>query len=427
MKTSVKNLNDTKVEVTVSLDKAELGTAQQVATTKLARKVKVPGFRQGKAPASVAARHLDPVQLSQQVLEDALSRAVAEAFLTEKLQALDRPEVDIVSYEPGEKLEFTATAEILPKVVLGDYKNLGAEKPKVTVPASEVNEVLERLQKNLAEKTEVTREAKDGDEAVIDFVGKKDGVAFEGGTGNDYPLTLGSNSFIPGFEEGIVGKKPGDTFDIDLTFPDDYHAPELKGTAVTFTVTLKKLNEFQLPAMNDELATKAGPFKTLIELKADIKSELKKQKENEATDKLKDELVSKLVEVSTVPVPEILLADQTRSVEQDVAQNLAYQGVMLDQYMKDRGFDSRDKWLDEEVRPVAMKRVQAGLALAELSKAENVTATTQEVEAQVDRLKEQYAKQPQMVAQLDRPETRRDIANRVLTDKTVDRLVSINS
>jgi trigger factor len=427
MKTSLKHLSDTKVELTISLDKTELSDAQQVALTKLAAKIKAPGFRQGKAPASVAARYVDPTVLAQQTLEDALSRAVAEAFLNEKLQALDRPEVDIKAYEPGESLEFTAEAEILPKITLGDYKKLAVEKPKVTVSADEVNDVLGRLQKSMAEKKEVNRAAKDGDEAMIDFVGKRDGVAFEGGIGNDYPLVLGSNSFIPGFEEGIIGKKSGETFDIDVTFPKDYHAADLKGAAVTFTVTLKSLNEFELPELNDEFAAKAGPFTSLAELKTDIKSELRKQKENETNEKLKDELVSKLVDISTVPIPEALLADQVRSVEQDVSQNLAYQGVMLEQYLKEKGFDSRDKWLDEEVKPVAKKRVQAGLVLAELSKVEKVTATTKEVDEQIDRYKQQYAKQPHMVAQLDHPETRRDIANRLLTEKTVDRLVELNT
>lgn len=427
MKTSVKYLSDTKVELTISLDKAELNDAEKVALTKMASKIKVPGFRQGKAPASVISRHVDPVSLAHQTLEDALSRAVAEAFLNEKLQALERPEVDVTSYEPGEKLEFTAEAEILPKVTLGDYKHLEVKRPKITVSAAEVNEVLERLRKSLAEKKEVARPARLGDEVIIDFVGKKDDVAFQGGTGTDYPLALGSNSFIPGFEESVVGKKPGETFDIDLTFPEDYQAADLKGAAVTFTVTLKTISELEIPELSDDLAAKAGPFKTLAELKSDIKNELKKQKENEANEKLKDELVTKLVDISTVPVPDALLSDQTRSVEQDVTQNLAYRGVMLEQYLKDKGFDSRDKWLDEEVRPVAKKRVQAGLALAELSKAEKVTASTKEVEDHIDHYKQQYAKQPHMVVQFDQAETRRDIANRLLTEKTVDRLVELNA
>ncbi len=427
MKTSVKYLSDTKIQLTISLDKTELKAAEQVSLTKMAQKIKVPGFRQGKAPASVAARYVDPTSLAHQALEDALSRSVAEAFTKENLQALDRPEVDVSSYEPGTKLEFTAEAEILPKITLGDYKNLKVEKSKVKVAADEVNDVLERLHKSMSEKKVVTRPARDGDEAVIDFVGKRDGIAFNGGAGTDYPLVLGSKSFIPGFEEGVVGKQTGETFDVDVTFPEDYQAADLRGAAVTFTVTLKSINEFELPELNDEFASKSGPFKTLAELKDDIKNELKSQKENEANEKIKDELVSMLVDVSTVPIPDILLDDQARSVEQDITQNLSYQGLGFEQYIKEKGFDSRDKWLEVEVMPVAKKRVQAGLALAELSKAEHVTATSKEVDERIDQYKKQYEKQPHMVAQLEQAETRRDIANRLLTEKTVDHLVKLNS
>ena len=240
MKTTVKNLSDTKVELTISVSKEELQAAEQVALVKLSKDVKVPGFRKGNVPASVAAKHVDPNALNQQTLEDALSKAVAESFTNENIQALERPAVEIKKFVPGSELEFTAEAEILPKVTLGDYKKLKASKAKVTVADKEIDEVIDRMRSGFAEKKDVTRTAKNGDEATIDFVGKKDGVAFEGGTGNDYPLTLGSNSFIPGFEEGIIGKKPGETFDIDLTFPKDYHATDLKGAKSSIHDDTKK-------------------------------------------------------------------------------------------------------------------------------------------------------------------------------------------
>ena len=427
MKRTVENVSDTKVKLTISLEPTELEAAEQVATTKLAKKVKVPGFRAGKAPAHVAAKHVDPVALSQQTLEDALSKAVAEAFLGEGLQALERPEVDIKAYVPGQSLEFTAEAEVLPSIKLGDYKKLSVTTPKITVAAKEVDEVLERLRESQAEKKEVKRAAKDGDEVVIDFVGKKDDVPFNGGTAEDYPLRLGSNSFIPGFEEGIVGKKPGETFDISLTFPKDYHSADLKGAKVVFTVTLKSVSEVVLPELDDTFAEASGPFKTLAELKKDIKQELTSRKESEAKDKQKDEVVEKLIAASTVPVPEILLNDQIRSVEQDITQNLMYQGRTVDQYVKDQGFESREAWVDKDVAPIAKKRVQAGLVLAELSKAEKVTAATEDVDKQIAQLKDQYKSNPQMVAQLDAPETRQDIASRILTDKTVEHLLKINT
>lgn len=427
MKTSVKHVSDTKVELTITLGEAELEAAKQVALTKLSKDVKAPGFRKGKVPASVAAKHVDPTALEQQALDDALSKAVADAYLAENIQALDRPSVEIKKYVPGQELEFTAEAEILPKVTLGDYKNLKAKKAKVSVTEKEIDEIIERMRAGFAEKKEVKRAAKDGDEVVIDFVGKKDGVAFDGGTATDYNLTLGSNSFIPGFESGIVGKKIGETFDLELEFPKTYHVADLKGAKVVFTTTLKAIKEVVLPEVNDEFAAKAGPFKTVAELKADIKRELTTQKEREATDKLKDALVDELITLSTIPVPEILLKDQSESIERDMQQNLMYQGLTVEQYLDSQGFESKEKWLEAEVKPAATKRVQAGLLLAELSKVLNIQASEKDLDDHVALYKKQYANNPRMVEQFDQPEARRDIANRLLTEKTVDQLVALNA
>lgn len=426
MKTNVKHLSDTKVELTISLGKDELAAAEQVALTKLAKDIKAPGFRKGKVPASVAVKHVDPQALAQQTLEDALSKAVAEAFIAENLQALERPAVEVKKFVPGQDLEFTAEAEILPQVKLGDYKKLKVEKSKVSVSEKEVDEIITRMRESFAEKKAVDRAAKMDDEVKIDFVGKKDGVAFDGGTATDYSLKLGSNTFIPGFEEGIVGKKAGDQFDIDLEFPKDYRVEDLAGAKVIFTVTLKEVQESVLPEVNDEFAAKAGPFKTVAELKEDITRELKAQKEREGKEKQKDELVKQLVDASEVPVPEILLKDQAESIERDMTQNLAYQGLTLEQYLEDKKLD-KEKWLESEVNVAAKKRVQAGLALAELSKIEKVDATTQELDDQIAAYKKQYANSPEMVKQLDSQEARRDIANRLLTDKTVERLLELNS
>lgn len=427
MKTSIKNLSDTKVELTITLDAEELAIASQVATTKLARDIKMPGFRKGKTPVAVAAKNIDPGVLQEQTMENAISKAVAEAFTENKLQALDRPEVAVKKFVPGQILEFTAEVEILPTIKLGDYKKLKAKVEKVEVTGKDIDEVIGRILKGFAEKKDVDRAAKNGDETVIDFVGKKDGVAFDGGTGSDYTLVLGSNQFIPGFEEGIIGHKTGDVFDLELSFPAEYHVADLKGAKVVFTTTLKAVKESILPEMDDKLAAKAGPFKTVAELKTDIKRELVAQKEREASEKLKDELVKQLVAVSKVPVPEILVADQSKSIEQDFANNLMYQGITIDQYIENKGFKSREDWLENEVKAVATKRVQAGLVLAELSKSEKIEATTAELDAHVDMYKQQYANNAEALKQFEQPEVRRDIANRLLTEKTVDRLVELNT
>jgi trigger factor len=409
------------------LDAKELADAEQVALTKLAKEIKAPGFRKGKVPASVAAKYVDPNQLAQQTADDALSKAVAQAFLDEDLQALERPAVELKKFVPGQEMEFTAEAEVLPKIKLGNYKKLGVRQEKVKVEPKDVDDVLGRMQEGLSEKKAIKRAAKSGDEVIIDFTGKKDGVAFEGGTAKDYALKLGSNSFIPGFEEGIVGKQPGETFDLPLKFPKTYHVADLAGADVVFTTTLKKVNELVLPELDDAFATKADKrFASLKDLKADIRQEIERQKEREALDKLKDELVGRLIEKSDVPAPQVLLDDQARSIEQDMTQNLMYQGLTIEQYIANKGFKDKDDWRESEVLPAAKKRVQAGLVLAELSKLEKIEATNDELAEHINLYKQQYANSPDMAKRFDEPEGQRDIANRLLTEKTVDRLVELN-
>jgi len=427
MKTTIKHLSDTKVELTITLEPKELADAEQVALVKLSHDVKVPGFRKGKVPVGVAAKNVDPQLLQEQTLDNAVSKAVASAFIDEKIQALDRPAVEIKKFVPGEILEFTAETEILPKITLGNYKKLKVTPEKVTVTAKEVEDVIDRMRTGMGEKKAVEREAKNGDETIIDFIGKKDDVAFDGGTGTDYSLTLGSNSFIPGFESAIVGHKPGETFDIDLKFPDDYHVADLKGAPVVFTTTLKSIQEVVPAVIDDAFAAKNGPFKTVAEMKADIKRELTEQKEREAGEKLKDNLVGQLVEISTIPTPQVLLDDQAKSIEQDFERNLMYQGLTLDQYLETQKFKDKDDWIEKEVKPTAEKRVKAGLVLAELSKVEKIEATTDELKDHIDLYKKQYANNPEALKQFDEPEVQRDIANRLLTEKTVDRLVALNT
>ncbi|MDB5161838.1 MAG: hypothetical protein JWM52_346 [Candidatus Saccharibacteria bacterium] len=428
METTLKYLSDTKVALTITVGALELGEAEQVALVKLSKTTKVPGFRAGKVPASIVAKHVNPQALQEQTLDDAVSRAVAEAFVKEKLQPLDRPNVEIKKYVPSEILEFTAEVEVLPKVELGDYKKLSAKQEKVSVTAKEIDETIERMRVGHATKKEVTtRAAKDGDEVVIDFVGKKDDVAFDGGTATDYTLKLGGGQFIPGFEEGIVGHKLDETFDLELNFPKDYHSADLAGTKVTFTVTLNKILESDLPKVDDAFAKLAGPFKNLEELKDDIKRELTSQKERETGEKFKDALLSELVEKSKVPVPEILVEDQMRSIERDFEQNLMYQGLTIDSYLSTNGFKDIEAWREKEVRPTALKRVQAGLVLAELTNAEKISATDEEIDEHVEVHKRQYENNPEALKQFESEEVRRDIGNHFITEKTIEHLIALNS
>ena len=427
MKTTVKKLSETKVVLTIVVDRTELEAAEQVALKKMSRDVKVPGFRKGHVPLSVVAKNINPNALQEETLDNALSKAVAEAFVGEKIQAIERPEVEVKKFVPGDTLEFTAQATILPAVKLPDYQKLKTKRAEVKVVDTDADDIISRMQENFAEKTKVDRAVKDGDEVVIDFIGKKDGVEFDGGKAEDYSLKIGSGQFIPGFEEGIVGHKAGDKFELELKFPKDYHAKELAGQKVTFSVELKTVNESKLPELNDEFAAKCGPFTSMDDLRKDILREVKEQKSRDSEEKFKDELVGELADKIKVELPEILVDDQVRSIEQDMQQNLTYRGLELDSYLSTQGFSDKDDWLAKEVRPAAERRVKAGLVLAELSKELKIDVSHEELSAQIETMRQYYGKDAKTAKQFDNPDVHRDIANRLITDKTIAKLVELNS
>jgi len=430
MKKTRKDISPTKVELTITLDAAELGSAEKVALGKLAKKIKVPGFRQGKVPLSVAARNVSASDLMEQTLEDAVSKAVAAAFLEDNIQVLDRPQVDVKKFIPGQEVEFTAEAEIMPEVELGDYKNLGVKRESTSVKAEEVNDIIDRMRQAYAERVEVDRPAKDGDEVNLDYEGHRDtadGEAFAGGSSTGYSLQLGSGSFIPGFEEAVVGHKAGEEFDIPLTFPKEYHSAELAGAKVVFKVTLNNVTELKLPEVDDEFAKKSGPFTTADELKADMKREIQTRKESDATEKYKEALIDKLVDSATIPVPEVLLHEQVHRLMDDVRQNLKYRGQSVEDYLSEKGLANEDEWHDSaEVREQAERRIKGGLALAELSKQENITATEDELTARQSEMLSQYS-DPESQKGLSTPQARQELANRILTEKTIERLVELNT
>ena len=427
MKTTVKHLSDTRVVVTIALDAAELEAAEQVALHKFAKDIKVNGFRKGKAPLELVKKNTDQALLGQETLENALSKGVAEGFLNNDLQALEQPSIEVKKYVPGQEMEFTAEADVLPKITLGDHKKLKATKQKTEVTDAEVEEVIERIAQSSSEKKAVKRAAKMGDETVIDFVGKLKGEAFPGGTGNDYPLTLGSGSFIPGFEEALVGVKAGDKKDVELSFPKDYHAKDLAGKKVTFETTVKTVNEIVKPKLDDEFAAKVGPFSSMKDLRNDIKREITARNDQKAEDQYKDDLVRDLVKKTKVAAPKALVEMQLQSLEQDLTQNLMYQGMNFEQYLESKGYKDRDEWVKKEAEEAAEFRVKAGLTLAELSKALKVEATSDELASKINTYKTQYANNPEMAKRFDEPEVQREIANRLITEKTVDELVRLNT
>lgn len=427
MKIKRDDIGASRVKLTVSLDENEIKDAEQVALLKLSKAVKANGFRKGHAPLAVASKYVDPQQLAEASVDNAISRAVAEAFIEQHLRALDRPEVELTKYVPGSTIEFTAETDIIPSIKLGDYKKLGVKKPVAAkITKAEIDEVIERLRASLAEKSAVDRAAKLGDEVVIDFVGKKDGEPFDGGSATDYTLELGSKSFIPGFEEGLVGKKAGDHVDLKLKFPDDYGATEMAGKEVVFETDVKTVNEKKLPDLDDEFAKKTGAFQTLEELRADIQSHLTSDAVRKNDDEYRDQLVSKLVEISDIPTPDVLIKDQLSSIEYDALQNLRYQGRSLEDYLAARNLKDHDDWVEQEIKPLAIQRVQAGLALAEVSQNENITVSKADVDAKLEELRQTYANQKDMLKQLDGDAIKNEVENRLLTERAIDFLIANN-
>ena len=421
MKITTKKLSDTKVEITVKLDASDLKAARKKAVERLARDTKVPGFRKGKAPAKEAEKFMSPNDISGHTLDIAVRTTVPKAFGEAKESPLMIPEVNVTKYVPEEECEYTATADVLPDIKLGDYKKLKAKKLETKVADSDIKEVLDNICQAYAEKKPVKRAAKMGDEVVIDFEGSKDGVKFEGGSAKGHKLTLGSKSFIPGFEEGVVGHEPGDRFDLELTFPKDYHNGDLAGAKTNFNVLLKQVNELTKPALDDELAKKCGPFKTIKDLKDDIKKNLAAQNERKAEDKFKDDLVVELVNASKVSAPEILVKDQLRFIRDDIDRNAQAHGMTFDDYLRQAG-QTEEEW-EKEARQIAEARVKSSLCLQVLARDQKIEASDEEVAAKIAELKDVYQKSPEAVKQLDDPNVRQDIKNRLTIEKTLDFLV----
>lgn len=424
MKTTVKNLSDTRVEIKVVLGPEEMAPAEEKAIERLAKEVKVPGFRKGKAPADIAKKELNPNDINQVALDIAIRTAVPKAFMDSKKNPLVIPEVNVTKFVPGESVEFVATADILPDVKIGDYKKLGVKKQTAKVSDKDIKDVLDNIAKAYAEKKVVKRAAKLSDEVIIDFTGKKDDKPFDGGSAKDYTLALGSGSFIPGFEDGIVGHNVGDKFDLPLTFPKDYHAKELAGKKVVFEVLLKQISEVVEPKQDDAFAKKCGPFKTMDDLKADIKKNLEAQNEHKISEKYKDDLVQALVDKSTVAAPEILISDQLRFIKDDITRNAASQGMSFEDYLKQTGQKEED-W-EKEARKIAEARVKASLVLQILARDQKIEVPDDEVSAKIAELRDVYKKSPEALKNLKDPRVRQDLKNRMTIEKTLEFLVNAN-
>jgi len=425
MKVKSKKLSDTRVEITVTLDKNDLLKAKKRAIERLTQEVKLEGFRKGKAPKELAEKVLDKNRVSQETIDIAVRTTVPAAFQEVEKAPLVIPNVNVTKYVPEEYAEYTATADILPEIKLGDYKNLKVKKPEVKVSEKDIDEIVSNIQKAYAEKKTEKKKAAIGDEVIIDFVGKRNGEAFKGGSAKDYHLELGSHSFIPGFEEGIVGHESGDKFDLPLVFPKEYHEPTLAGKKTVFEVLLKQVNAINLPELNDDFAKKCGPFKNMKELRADISKNLQAQNEHRANEKFKDDLVEALVKTSKVSAPDILIQDQLRMIRADIARNASTSGQKFEDYLKANGM-TEDDW-EKQAHEIAEKRVKASLILQILAKHAKIEVSDEEAAAKIAELRDVYKKSPEALKNLKDPRVKMDIKNRMIIEKTLDFLVKTNS
>jgi trigger factor len=426
MQITREQLTPTKVKLTITADADILASTRQEVLKRLSREVKVPGFRAGHAPEAVVEKHLDQSVYQTEFLDAVVNKMYIQALDEERLRPVNRPDVSITKFVPFTDLEITAETEVIGKVTLPDYKKIKLPLPTVKVEAADVNEVIENLRTRAAEKSDVVRAAKDGDEVTIDFEGTdtKTKEAIAGADGKDYPLVLGSNSFIPGFEDELIGLKPGEDKTFDIVFPKDYGTQSLQNKKVTFKVSIKAIKELVKPKADDAFAATVGPFKSLAELKTDIKRQLTADREQQARQDYQSELLGQIAEKTKADIPEILIEDEMDRIEADEKQNLIYRGQTWEEHLKAEGVTEKEH--REREREGAKARVTAGLVLGEVADREGITVTQQEVDLRLQLLKGQY-NDAAMQAELDKPEARRDIQSRMLTEKTIDKLTEYAS
>lgn len=425
MQVTKESTSPTAVKLTVTADATQLADIKQHVLQHLAKNVKIQGFRSGKAPLNIVERNLEPTLLQSEFLEQAVNTLYPQAVDEQKVRPVSQPQISITKYVPFSTLEFTAEVEAVGDIKLGTYTKLGVTKKTAKVTAEQVDEIIADLLKRAAKREEVKRAAKNGDEAVIDFAGvdtkTKEPLANTDGT--DYPLQLGSGNFIPGFEDEIVGLKAGDEKTFTITFPADYGAKDMQSKKVDFTVTVKKVNGVVEPALDDAFAATVGPFKTVDELKTDIKRELAAQADRDNENGYESDLLQEIAKNTKVTIPTSLVDEELDRLERQERQNLMYRGQTWQEHLDEEGVTNEEH--REKNREGAELRVKTGLILGEIAEAEGVTVTPEELEIRMQLLKGQYATDPMMQAELEKPENIRDIQSRLMTEKTLDKLKSL--
>lgn len=416
--------NMVKLVIECSAEEFEAGLNK--AYNKDKNKITVPGFRKGKAPRKM----IEKLYGAEVFFEDAANAIIPESYANaadeSKLEIVSQPKISVVQLEQGKPFIFAAEVAVKPEVELGTYKGVEVAKADAEVTDADLEDELKKVQEqNSRTITVEDRAVKDGDMTVIDFEGFVDGVAFEGGKGENYPLTIGSHSFIDNFEEQLIGMNIGDEREINVTFPEEYHAEELKGKAATFKVSVKEIKEKQLPELDDDFAQDVSDFDTLAEYKEDLKKTLAERKANEAKGKKEDEAIAKIVESSNMDIPEAMVNTQVNKMVEDFAQRLQQQGLSIEQYFQYTGMTAEQ--IVEEMKPEAVKRIQTRLVLEAVAKAEDIQVSDEEFDAELQKMADMYKMEldqiKEFMGEFEGKQIRSDIAIQKAVDLIVDSAV----
>lgn len=408
--------NMAKLTITVPADK--FAEAITKAYNKNKNQFQVPGFRKGKVPQKMIEKMYGAGVFYEEAANMLMPEAYADAAEESKLQIVSRPAVDVVQIEKGQDFIFTAEVATKPEAELGQYKGIEVEVLPVEVTDEEVEAEIKKTQEQQAREVVVDRPAENGDTVVIDYAGTVDGVAFDGGSAEGHSLVLGSNSFIPGFEDQLVGAVAGSSVDVKVTFPEEYHAEDLAGKAAVFACTVHEVKAKEYPVIDDEFAQDVSEFDTLEEYKADVKKVLVEKKELAAKNDKQQKVMDKIIENATIEIPEPMVDTQAENMVDEYAQRLAYQGLSLEQYFQFTGLNAEG--LKEQLKPQALKNIQSRLVLEAVIKAENIEVSEEDIQAEIDKMKEAYKMDDETMASYINDEFKAQIKDDLAAQKAVE-------
>ncbi|MFW6409562.1 MAG: trigger factor [Halanaerobiales bacterium] len=377
-----------KVELKVEIEPERVNTALEQAYKKVVKDVELPGFRKGKVPRKVLEAKYGKEVLHKDALDILIPEGYSEAVEETEIEPIDQPDIEDFYIAEDEPATFTATVEVKPEVKLGQYTDLGIEKEEVEVTEEEVEERIEHTREHHGQLVSVDREeVQEGDHVIIDFEGKIDGEAFEGGSAEEYSLEIGSNTFIPGFEEQLIGARVGEEKEVDVTFPEDYNAEDLAGEDAVFTVNIKEIKEKQLPELDDEFASEASEHDSLEEWKEEIRESIKEQKEEETERKYENEILETIAESTEVEIPEKLVDNELDKMYQNLSYNISAQGMEIDDYLNYMGMEE-EGWREEN-RETAEKQAKNNLILEAIAEVEDIEIEEDEIDEQIEEIAEQ--------------------------------------